>query len=239
MAENSKTLVTPAVIASTASLVIDADGVRPKPIPIANDPFLVATLNAAAARSRRAAVTAGLTGAECDDLFQEIALDILERRAAFDPARGAAGTFTGVVSAHRAADFLSDRKNDKWRYISSPNDDIDSLKVFAVSSSRAMDHVSLDAANDDLIEDKTRYEPEQLPLWQEPEDHALECNAESDLQAALSVMSDEQRSLYELLALHQDLPAAAKASGMSSATFYRRVADLEMHLRMFGFKTAA
>ena len=38
MAENSKTLVTPAVIASTASLVIDADGVRPKPIPIANDP---------------------------------------------------------------------------------------------------------------------------------------------------------------------------------------------------------
>jgi predicted DNA-binding transcriptional regulator AlpA len=52
-------------------------------------------------------------------------------------------------------------------------------------------------------------------------------------------MSDEQRSLYELLALHQDLPAAARVSGMSSATFYRRVADLEMHLRMFGFKTAA
>jgi len=52
-------------------------------------------------------------------------------------------------------------------------------------------------------------------------------------------MSDEQRSLFDLLAAHQDVPAAAKASGMSSATFYRRVDDLRMHLRMFGIRPAA
>ena len=52
-------------------------------------------------------------------------------------------------------------------------------------------------------------------------------------------MSDEQRSLFDLLAAYQDVPSAAKASGMSSATFYRRVADLQMHLRMFGIRPAA
>ena len=52
-------------------------------------------------------------------------------------------------------------------------------------------------------------------------------------------MNDEQVDLFQLLTAHQDLPSAAMASGLSSATFYRRVADLQMHLRMFGIKTAA
>jgi transcriptional regulator of acetoin/glycerol metabolism len=60
-----------------------------------------------------------------------------------------------------------------------------------------------------------------------------------DIQTALSYMNNEQARLFELLVAHQDLPAAAKASGMSSATFYRRVADLQMHLRMFGIRPAA
>ncbi len=208
-------------------------------IQLAADPYLVVGVKAAAARTRGAALSAGLSPMECEDLYQEIVVDILERRAGFDPTRGAAGTFTGIVSAHRTADFLSDRKKYTWRFIPASIDDIDSLKVAAVYSSSDASHVNSDAANDDLIEDKPLCEAERRPLWQEPEDHARVCGAASDLQAALSAMSDEQRSLYELLALHQDLPAAAKVSGMSSATFYRRVADLEMHLRMFGFKTAA
>ena len=52
-------------------------------------------------------------------------------------------------------------------------------------------------------------------------------------------MTMEQRDLLELLRVHLDLPSAVIASGMTSATFYRRVADLQMHLRMFGFRTAA
>lgn len=45
--------------------------------------------------------------------------------------------------------------------------------------------------------------------------------------------------MFALLEVHQSLPTACKASGVSTATFYRRVADLQMHLRMFGFKSAA
>jgi hypothetical protein len=52
-------------------------------------------------------------------------------------------------------------------------------------------------------------------------------------------MSEEQVELFSLLASHQDLPMASKACGMSTATFYRRVAELQMHLRMFGIRTAA
>ena len=37
----------------------------------------------------------------------------------------------------------------------------------------------------------------------------------------------------------QDLPGASKASGVSRATFYRRVIELQMHLRMFGFRSAS
>ena len=36
-----------------------------------------------------------------------------------------------------------------------------------------------------------------------------------------------------------ELPDACKVSGVSCATFYRRVADLQLHLRMFGFRSAA
>ena len=239
MTKNKKTSMTPRVIATAAIGVDSMDRLDRSAPPVANDPFIAATVNAAAARSRRAAVSAGLTDEERDDLFQEIALDILERHAGFDPARGAAGTFTGVVSAHRTADFLSDWSKDKWRFIPTSTDDVDFLEVVSVYAGSQAGHVSFDAANDDLIENKPSCEAEQRPLWQEAEDHALVCGAASDLEAAFRSMSDEQRSLYELLCHHQDVPAAAKVSGMSSATFYRRVADLEMHLRMFGFKTAA
>jgi hypothetical protein len=52
-------------------------------------------------------------------------------------------------------------------------------------------------------------------------------------------MNDEQAEFFDFLASHQDLPAASKASGMSTATFYRRVDELRMHLRMFGIRPAA
>jgi DNA-directed RNA polymerase specialized sigma24 family protein len=238
MTDSKNTLIKSAVMATTAPAMLRTDDLDSNPLPVANEPFIIATLHAAAARSRRAGVTAGLTEAERDDLFQEIVLDILERREGFNPEKGAPGTFTGIVSAHRTADFMSNRKQDRWRFVLAAGTEIESLVSLAGALVGQFTAVDLDAANDELINDDDGYVG-QRPLWQEPEDHARVCGAASDLQAALSAMSDEQRSLYELLALHQDLPAAAKVSGMSSATFYRRVADLEMHLRMFGFKTAA
>ena len=64
-------------------------------------------------------------------------------------------------------------------------------------------------------------------------------HAARDLDQALSRMDDEQRALFTLLVEHQDVPSACEVSSVSSATFYRRVTDLQMHLRMFGIKVAA
>ena len=61
----------------------------------------------------------------------------------------------------------------------------------------------------------------------------------TDLNAAIAFMTPEQGRLLDLLAIYQDTAAACKASGVSTATFYRRVKELQMHLRMFGMKAAA
>jgi hypothetical protein len=60
-----------------------------------------------------------------------------------------------------------------------------------------------------------------------------------DMDKARRYMNEEQIDFFDLLDAHLDLSSACKASGMSSATFYRRVTEMQMHLRMFGFKSAA
>ncbi len=78
-----------------------------------------------------------------------------------------------------------------------------------------------------------------VSLWAEDRDFFEDSNTLHDVEAALAYMDGEQLALFDLLQAHQDLPGACRASGLSSATFYRRVADLQMHLRMFGFRSAA
>ena len=57
-----------------------------------------------------------------------------------------------------------------------------------------------------------------------------------DLQSAISFMNGEQSVLLDLLFEHSDIAAACAASGLTNASFYRRVHDLRMHLRMFGLR---
>ncbi len=182
-----------------------------------DDYFLQAVFNAAATRTYRAAVSARLTKADREDLHQSIVLDLLERSGQFDPARGSAGTFTGMVSEHRTADFLGALNRDRAK-----------LTFFSAR----------EAANDDEFSSPNEFDLDTAePLWTDDSDLFAESETLRDIQTALSYMNDEQARLFELLISHKDLPAAAKASGMSSATFYRRVADLQMHLRMFGIRT--
>ena len=206
----------------------------------ANDPFYCAAVGAAKTRAYRAAVTAGLTSSEREDLYQEILLDIYERKGQFDPARGAPGTFTGLVSTHRTADFLNARKADKQKLVFAEPEYVDTLEVVAIDRAIHGYCPSQPSANDEDGRHIDSDHPQELfSNWDGDDDLFSNSSTQHDLLTALAYMSDEQRSLFDLLAAHQDVPAAAKASGMSSATFYRRVDDLRMHLRMFGIRPAA
>ena len=206
----------------------------------ANDDMYVAAVNAAKTRAYKAAVTAGLSPSEREDLYQEILLDIYERKGQYNPSRGAPGTFTGLLSTHRTADFLSARKADKQKLVFAEPEHVDTLEVVAIDRAIHGCFPSQPSANDeDGGHIDSDHPQELLPNWDGDDDLFSNSCTQHDLLTALAYMSDEQRSLFDLLAAHQDVPVAAKASGMSSATFYRRVDDLRMHLRMFGIRPAA
>lgn len=181
--------------------------------------FFEAALTAARVRSRQAANTARLSPAEREDLEQDILLDLTERMAGFDPAKGGLGTFTGLVSQHRTDDYLRRLNVDRARI------------CFGLGTSSANDPEANPA---DIPLDEGAE-----PLWSQDHDLFADSDCLHDLQTALAYMNGEQIDLFDLLKVHQTLSGACKASGMPSATFYRRFADLQMHLRMFGLRAAA
>ncbi|MDD2809866.1 sigma factor [Rhodoferax sp.] len=187
-----------------------------KPI---NDPFFDAVKNAAATRTYRMAARFGLPAAEREDIQQELILDMLERAHQFDPAKGSAGTFTGMVSEHRATELLDKLMKDRRRLSFGP---------------------SPIAANDPEFQEPGEGDHDNVvPMWADDRDLFADSMALRDLETAVAFMNNDQIALFDVLKATEDLPSACKSSGMSSATFYRRVQDLQMHLRMFGFRSAA
>ena len=184
-----------------------------------NDPFFQAVQNAAATRAHRLAARLRLSTEDRQDVQQELVVDMLERGDQFDPSRGCAGTFTGVVSEHRATELMDRLIKDRMRL------------VFGFGSPANNDPESPPGPDEQITNEVT--------TWGDDRDLFLDTNTLRDLETAVAYMNDEQADLFHLLSIHQDLPCAAKSSGMASATFYRRVADLQMHLRMFGIRPAA
>ena len=182
--------------------------------------YLDAALAAAATRTYRLAARLGLPRADREDMQQELLLDLLERAPGFDPQRACANTFTGVVSQHRAVEVLDALMKDRAR-----------MCFFSGGS---------DAANDaQMGEPDQNLDDTVVPIWADEKDLIGDHMALLDLDKARKYMNDEQLEFFDLLDAHLDLSTACKASGVSSATFYRRVNEMQMHLRMFGFRLAA
>jgi len=184
-----------------------------------DDAYFKSAVNAAATRAYQMATRFGLSRADREDLHQELMLDLLERASQFDPNKGSAGTFTGMVSQHRTSEFLQRLTKDRSR-----------LSFCSGSAANESESDDLDAL---AVTDSV------VPQWSEITSGFDEIHAARDLDQALSRMDEEQRTLFALLVEHQDVPSACKVSEVSTATFYRRVADLQMHLRLFGLKAAA
>lgn len=188
---------------------------------IVDQQYVQSATNAAATRTYRLAAKHGLSIAEREDMQQAILLELLERYPYYDPAKGSMNTFTGIVSEHRALELLDQLMKQRLR-----------MSVFE----------PLDAVNDPDFYDYpvTNATSEKVvPLWGDDRDLFNDSDTLHDIHAALTCMSQEQQDLFYLIDRYHDIPSAAKASGMPTATFYRRVADLQMHLRMFGIRPAA
>jgi DNA-directed RNA polymerase specialized sigma24 family protein len=184
-----------------------------------NDTYLQSALAAAAARTSQAAVQFGITNsADREDLSQDLLVDLLAHRDQFDPAKAGVNTFTGLVSRHRMFEVV---------------------ERMVKARSRMVD-LNQEAAYNSVVGEANASPADPTQDWM-ADDRDLFADSEAlhDLCIAVSHMADDQAALFEILETHQDLPSACKSSGMSNATFYRRVADLQMHLRMFGFKAAA
>lgn len=178
-----------------------------------------ATCNAAAARSRQKAQRFGLSAADREDLYQDLVVELLERAHYYDSAKGSLGTFTGRVAENHANDFLNRLKKERER------------RCFFTGP---------EAANDpDYPPSAAADEAADPGCFSQDDDLFSASLTLHDLAQALAYMTIDQREFYALLDTHQDLPAACRASGLATATFYRRVNDLQLHLRMFGFKAAA
>lgn len=193
----------------------------------ANDPYFDAVKNAAATRTHQLAARHRLSPAEREDIQQELILDLLEHRNQFDPTKGSAGTFTGIVSKHRAVELLDILIKQRMRYL-----DLDTAaKMMSAANDPNMSSTE-SQSTDDCVD--------AINFIRNP-DHDLFTDgmALHDLQAAISFMNGEQSALLDLLREHADLASACAASGISTAAFYRRVHDLRMHLRMFGLREVA
>ena len=166
--------------------------------------YLDAALAAAATRTYRLAARLGLPSADREDMQQELLLDLLERAPDFDPQRACANTYTGVVSQHRAVEVLDALMKDRAR-----------MCFFSGGS---------EAANDaQMGEPDQNLDDTVVPMWADEKDLIGDHMALLDLDKARKYMNDEQLDFFDLLDAHLDLSSACKASGVSSATFYRRV----------------
>jgi len=190
---------------------------------MSTDPlYLKAAMNAAATRTYRIALRFGISDAEREDIKQDILLDLLQHEQQYDPSRASLNTFTGLVSEHRAVELVDALVKERCRR-------------GTIEARAAANDPVFDAGLDGVAE----FADNVVPMWTASVDLLAEADLRYDIEAAQACMSGEQLDLCGLLVSHQDLPSAAKASGIPSATFYRRVADLRMHMRMFGVRSAA
>jgi len=193
---------------------MDAD----KSFTFINSGYVKVAIKAARYRAFVSAKSSGMAAADREDLQQDLLADMVAHAGQYDAGKASLGTFAALLAKNHAADYLRSYSKDRARLRFS-------------SGLTAPDEP--EAANDvSYLFDTAE------TAWSNAPDYYAERDTFRDLQTALAYMSDDQKSLFSLLEETGDLPSACKAYGSSPATFYRRVNDLQMHLRMFGLKAA-
>jgi DNA-directed RNA polymerase specialized sigma24 family protein len=177
--------------------------------------YLESAIKAARIRALTLRRTLRLSFEETQDVRQDLLVKLLEEKKQFDVSRGGVDTFIGVV-AHRAAIKLAHkliREKSHLEFLP-PNGVAANDECFFPTIERLLDEL--------VINTPEVLQPARL------------AEVLHDLNLAINQMSVDQRNFLELLATHQDVPAACKASGLTTPTFYRRLNNLRRHFCTYG-----
>ena len=153
---------------------------------------------------------AGITSADCEDIEQELALDLLVRLENYDQTRSKRSTFMARVVEHRIATLLEERHAAcrDWRLCRESLDDPEWQ---------------------DDEDGGCRVDRQPDPSAPTSEDMALEM----DLQRALEGLPDDLRELWDLL-LDSNMHRIARETGIPRTTLYYRLERLRKALREAG-----
>jgi RNA polymerase sigma-70 factor (ECF subfamily) len=153
---------------------------------------------------------AGFTSADCEDIEQELAMDLLARLKNYDPTKSKRNSFMARVVEHRIATLLEERHAAcrDWRLCRESLDDPEWQEHEGASS-------HLDSQPD--------------PSAPTGDDLALAM----DLRKALESLPADLRELWDLL-LGSNMHRVARETGIPRATLYYRQGRLRAALREAG-----
>lgn len=162
-----------------------------------------------------------LTGADLDDIRQDLLADLLARLPAYDPARGGLGAFAGMVLANRATRIANRVRRERRLYGAAPT--------------------SLDQAmptGEGLTLGDLIAEADGLPaLWGQPVDAFAAVDRRLDVERGLGALEPDDGALCAALSRTSIERLAADGQGARSS-LYRRAKNIRLALMAAGLQAA-
>lgn len=183
-----------------------------------SSPNIQTLLDEADAAARRLLRRLRLPYSDLPDLRQELLLDLIVRLPGFDPGRGTLGAFAGTVANHKGAEIARRVQRERRLYGAKP------ISIDDPDHSGLRETVPDDAGLGSLLGGRR--------------DGHAGMDLVRDVTRAVSMLPAGLRDLCGLLQ-SQAPSAACKASGLSRATFYRRLREIRLRFLVEGVRMAA
>ena len=175
-------------------------------------------LHEADVAARRVQQRLRLPGSDRADLRQEFLLDLIARLPAFDPERGSLGAFAGTVAAHKSVDIARKLRRERRLFGANP--------------------ISIDDPERSDLRETVADDGGLAHLFGMAGDRAGRADLAVDVTQAVATLPTALRSLCTLL--QSETPTAARRkSGLSRATFYRRLREVRLRFLIEGVRAAA
>lgn len=159
-----------------------------------------------------------LPSSDVADLRQDLLLDLISRLPAFDPERGSLGAFAGTVTTHRSVGIAHRIRRDRRLFGAVP--------------------VSIDDPERSALRHTIADDGSLSSLYGGWHDARTNVELARDVARAIEVLPSPLRDLCALL--QSETPTGARRkSGLSHATFYRRLREIRLRLLVEGVQVPA